>query len=80
MYRAERNLSNIPFMFGNGYASFFDILLTFLKSKQNRYFPFGFLTMTIGFDHSLKDDSIIPAFNILSTSARIASCTTCDTK
>jgi len=31
VYRAERNLSKMPFMLGSGYASVFDTLLIFRK-------------------------------------------------
>ena len=51
------------------YRSFFVILLTFLKSKQNLYFLFVFFITTTGFNQSLFYGSITSSSSILSISS-----------
>jgi len=80
MVEIYRSLSSILFMFGRWYTSFFNKLFTFLKYRQKRYLPLGFLIIIIEFDHLLNEGSIMPAPNILSTSSLIASCTLGDTR
>ena len=63
---ADRKVSKISYIDGIGYESFLVILFTFLKSWQNLYSPFLVLIMTIGFDQSEQEGSIIPCFKISS--------------